>query len=182
MEEAEREGLKDFLYGLESLLRYAVYDHPEWFPRDIQQPMESAWREVEPVFAQVARDIESREYDQQLEREGLVGEQLRFKLAGFAAAESEVEIPRRMRAVAGEDVERPEEEQAGPGKRSWLRRGGQLLGYFRVALDWGNAIVESIGKAIPAAGAIGEFKKGVEAANRLNEERQKPRLKRLLGL
>ena len=181
MEDHEREGLKEFLDGLQLLLDEAVNRHPEWFPSELAGPIESAWRDVRPVFERVSIDIDSRDYDRALEDEGLAGSQLRFKLVGFAAAAREVGIvPRRTEVLAGglSDSEEANAYEVVPTRK----RGATLLKYFRVALDWGNAIVDSIGKAIPAAGAIGEFKKGVEAASRLNEEQSKSRWKRFLGL
>jgi hypothetical protein len=183
VEDSERQGLQNFLDTLQWLLGDAVHSHPEWFPKELREPMAMAWREVEPLFARVAGDLDSRDYDQALEREGLVGNQLRFKLAGFQAAIREVGVPQRMQATPGGGDPGFSDEQTYVEEMFRRRpRGARLLGFFKVALDWANAIVESVGRAIPAAGAIGEFKKVVEAANRLNDEQRKPRWKRLLGL
>ena len=82
MEDHEREGLKEFLDGLQLLLDEAVNRHPEWFPSELAGPIESAWRDVRPVFERVSIDIDSRDYDRALEDEGLAGSQLRADL-GF---------------------------------------------------------------------------------------------------
>lgn len=186
MEDHEREGLTEFLEGLRLLLRTAVYEHPDRFPDELWGPMEAAWQEVEPLFGRVSDLIESRAYDEALEREGLAGDQLRFKLVGFGMALSElgIVVTRRMASAGGEAEDAAQEEasasETAQPTRPW--RGARWLGHFKVGLDWGNLVVDSIGKVIPLAGAIGEFKKGVEAAHRVSEERSKPVWKRVLGL
>ena len=158
------------------MLNDAIYRRQEWFPAELRAPMVAAWEsDVRLALSDVERSISSRDFDDALEREGLAGAQLAFKLSGFNAAwypwSSEVE--RELRPRRG--FWRP--------LRTLARRGNRLLAFFKAALDWANLILESIGKAIPVvpAGVVSEFKKGVEASVRAGEGRRGSRWRRFLG-
>jgi hypothetical protein len=172
MEDSDRTELADFLWRLRELLKLALFEHEEWFPADLRRQIDSAWNELQPLFSRATEDIQSGEFDQELEREGLTGSQLRFKLAGFSMASDDFTT------------------EAG---RAWRRRTpgflrrvfdarGRLLKLFKVALDWANVILDSIGKVIAPAGAVGEFKKAVESAIHMNEEGRGRWWQRLLGI
>src|SRR3954453_14943284 len=86
MNDDERNELADFVLSVRDLLKRAVFEHPEWIAPELRPQMESAWNELQPFFRQAVDDIQSRRFDRELEREGLTGDQLRFKVAGFSMA------------------------------------------------------------------------------------------------
>lgn len=145
MIEQDRARLLEFLARLrDEDLRHAM----EYLDPELRDYAFAAWDELlgTGTFELLLDAIASREYDDALDRNGLGGNQLTFKLAVIDHARAQVDREER--------EEGPPRERRGRIRR-WLSR---LLGGSDVVLD-------SILDAIPFAGeALKEFKEAVGIA------------------
>lgn len=78
----ERKELIEFLFRVEDLLRDLVLndDNEKFFEPELIEKMRAAWAEMGPYFSE-AHDALAHADAENLRRHGLVGEQLKFKLA-----------------------------------------------------------------------------------------------------
>jgi hypothetical protein len=157
MEVDERRDLTTFLSQFRELVDLAFSDHREWLPEKLVEPLRTAWDDLGPRFDDVETAIESGEYDQALEFEGLSGAQLRAKRTVWRDVITAFHGERR--------------------RRTWGRIfgwSGRVLRLFKISMGVANTILESVGKVIPPAGAIKEFKGIFEGALSLGEETRGP--------
>jgi hypothetical protein len=146
MEESERRELQRFIDEFEELID-DILRHPDWFPVELREPLARAWRDVSPKLRALRTAIDDSRYQNALDAEGFTDSELALKMAVWDAAlrrarQGRLRTPRRRWWESLFD---------------WLR---PLQGVLKVA----NAILESIGEAIPGVGAVEEFKKMLEGA------------------
>ena len=132
----DREDLALFLDELRELLKEAVYER-RWLPRDVRAEVEEAFGPVRSRIDDLIDDLR-------------------------ATAESP-ELDSALEAVGLTGTQRK-------AKLSGFRRAVVAFGRFPVrsaflaALKWGNVIVGSLGKVLPQAEVVKEFKEMIEAA------------------
>jgi hypothetical protein len=156
MEDDDRRDLEAFLDEFRAMIDIAFEQNREWFPEQLIDQLEEAWRDLEPRFKEIKDGIESGEFDEILDAEDLSGPQLRVKRAVWVAVLKELDRERQARPRGG----------FFPRLLGW---GGGVLRLFKTGLGLANDILESIGKAIPPAGAVKEFKGILEGAISLKE-------------
>jgi hypothetical protein len=113
---SERKQLREFLKDVRTLMREIVEEHHDLFRTDeeTRQLFRAAWSEVNPLFDTAISALNSNDYDGELKRAGLTGNQLKLKLSGFRRAQDH------------------------------FRLGGWKVGPLKKVLDWINTILGSL--------------------------------------
>lgn len=144
MDEGDRAALKTFLDEFADEIDYALEDaHAHWFPPDVVAQLRRAWVEVRPRLEEIKSAIDDQQNQSHFDREGFTGNQMAAKIAVWRAR----------------------------SRPSWWRSALGWLRPFQGALKIADAILESIGRVVPAAGAVEEFKKILEGSLDVGEGR-----------
>ena len=161
MDQTERDALSTFLDEVADLIGDILDEqHEDWFPPRLSRRLRETWEsEVAPKIGDVKGAIASRQGEASLEQAGLTGEQLVIKLEAWRHAR---------------DAARQGPLSKAPRKRwkpslSWI---GGVLRPLQGALKIADAILESIGSAIPALHGVEEFKKILEGLLDLHDGRE----------
>jgi hypothetical protein len=148
LNEQDRQALKDFLNQLENHLIDMVYHPRPALPGRHHEALFQAWAKVQPRFATLIRQIDSRDHDAQLQDHGLSGSELSYKLGIWRQAREEA----LDHGLAKDGVAKDE---------SWWKRFRSCLG---TVLETGNFIMGTLASVIPHAHAIKEFMEGGKLA------------------
>ena len=146
MQRFEQERLQKFLDEFKELIE-DILRHPDWFPPELRTPLADAWQEVSPRIGRLRGKVTESQYQEGLDDEGFTGPEFALKMA-----------------VWEEALRRARLGPLGASRHRWWHAFFDWLRPLQGVLKVANAILESIGKVIPGAGAVDEFKKMLEGA------------------
>jgi hypothetical protein len=134
----DRQRLADFLLILRDVLLRVLEYRQDLLPEHLWDPVQTAWPQANAAIAELQSDLTSPEdpiaLDEQLNRVGLAGASLDYKLAGFNAVIGPVRPP----------------------------QGKQHAGWFARVFEWSNVILGSLSEVLPDAEVLKGFKEAAE--------------------
>lgn len=141
--------LRVFLDQLEGLLDDVAKNPRPAIPGRCHASMQAAWIEVQPVFVQASTQLQfsNPSIIDELNKQGLIGAQLVFKLTVFEYRH-------------GKLLDHGTAAEGKKKKRSWWRR---WLDLFKPTLKAADVVMGSLAKAVPILEPVKEYKEAVES-------------------